>query len=178
MKRKWLYQKIFLAVVILWMVTKNTYPQYQVSSGIFSSGGITQSSSSYILSGTTGEVVIGKISGSTYQHNSGFWYVYSQSVITDIHDEEIIPATFKIEQNYPNPFNPSTVIRFSVPENSNVSLKIYDTLGKEIITLLNEDKDAGWYDVHFDASGLASGVYLYRITAGSFISTKKMTLIK
>ena len=178
MKRKWIYQKILLAVVIIFMITNTAYPQHQVSAGIFSSGGMTHQSSNYIVSGTAGEVVTGKTSGSAYQHNSGFWYVYSQSTITDVHDEETIPASFKIEQNYPNPFNPSTIIRFSVPENSNVTLKVYDILGNELTTLLNEDKDAGWYDVHFDASALASGVYIYRISAGSFISTKKMLLLK
>lgn len=178
MKRKWIYQKIFLAVVIVTMITNTAYPQYQLSSGIFSSGGMTQSNSEYILSGTAGEVVTGKISGTAYQHNSGFWHVYSQSVITNVHDDETIPATFNMEQNYPNPFNPSTIIRFSVPENSNIILKVYDVLGNELITLLNEDKDAGWYDVHFDASAFASGVYIYRITAGNFISTKKMLMIK
>lgn len=178
MKRKWIYQKIFLVVVTIFVITTTAYPQHQVSSGIFSSGGMTHQSSNYTLSGTAGEVLTGKTSGSAHQLNSGFWHVYSQSVITNVYDDETIPATFKMEQNYPNPFNPSTIIRFSVPENSNVTLKVYDVLGNELITLLNEDKDAGWYDVSFDASALASGVYIYRIIAGSFISTKKMTLIK
>ncbi len=178
MERKWVYQKILMAIVILTLITNTAWAQHQLSSGVFSSGGITHQGSSYILSGTVGETVTGKITGSAYQHNSGFWNVYSQSVLTDVEEDETIPSTFKIEQNYPNPFNPSTIIRFSVPENSNVTLIVYDILGNEITTLLNEDKDAGWYNIRFDASGLASGVYIYRITADNFISTKKMTLLK
>lgn len=178
MKRKWLYQKILLVASIIILIANTGNSQHQVSPGIFSSGGITHQSSSYILSGTVGETVTGKITGSAYQHNSGFWNVYSQSVLSDVEEDETIPSTFKIEQNYPNPFNPSTIIRFSVPENSNVTLIVYDILGNEVTTLLNEDKDAGWYNIRFDASGLASGVYIYKITAGTFTSTKKMLMLK
>lgn len=88
------------------------------------------------------------------------------------------PNKFALEQNYPNPFNPSTTITFSIPQKSEVSVKIFDILGKEITTLVNETKDAGKYDVNFNASNLASGVYFYSIKAGNFNETKKMTLIK
>ena len=93
--------------------------------------------------------------------------------------EEIAVMTgFELSQNYPNPFNPSTNIRYSVPERSNVVLKIYDILGSEVSTLVNENKDAGIYSFNFNASHLASGMYLYRLQAGSFVQTKKMILIK
>lgn len=178
MKRKWLYQKIFLVAAIIILIANNGNSQHQVSPGIFSSGGMTHNNSNYTLSGTIGEIVTGTTSGSLNQKQVGFWYAYSQSILTDVENDEMIPATFKMEQNYPNPFNPSTVIRFAVSENINVTLKVYDILGGEVTTLLNEDKDAGWYNISFDASGLASGIYIYRITAGSFISTKKMLLLK
>ena len=89
-----------------------------------------------------------------------------------------IPETFILEQNYPNPFNPSTRISYQLPVSGNVTLKVYDLLGREVATLVNEEKPAGSYEVSFDASQLSSGVYLYRLSSGSFIETKKMILMK
>jgi hypothetical protein len=90
-----------------------------------------------------------------------------------------LPKRFALEQNYPNPFNPSTDIKFQLPIQSYVTIKVYDLLGKEIVALMNnEKKDAGYYDVKFDASNLASGLYFYKIEAGTFTDTKKMVLVK
>ena len=89
-----------------------------------------------------------------------------------------VAKAFRLEQNYPNPFNPSTKIEFSVPAASRVELKVYNILGQEVATLVNETLKAGNHAVTFDASRLATGVYLYRITAGTFVSTKKMLLLK
>ncbi|MEP0861470.1 MAG: T9SS type A sorting domain-containing protein, partial [Ignavibacterium sp.] len=89
-----------------------------------------------------------------------------------------IPATYELAQNYPNPFNPSTKIRYQIPNDGFVTLKIYDILGAEVSTLVNETKVAGKYEVNFDASSLASGVYIYKLTAGSFTSSKKLMVIK
>jgi subtilisin family serine protease len=89
-----------------------------------------------------------------------------------------IPKEFALTQNYPNPFNPTTVISYALPKSSSVKLVVYDMLGREIKTLVNEFKQAGSYDVSFDASSLASGVYFYRINAGDFTDAKKMMLIK
>ncbi|MBE7475147.1 MAG: T9SS type A sorting domain-containing protein [Ignavibacteriota bacterium] len=96
---------------------------------------------------------------------------------------DFTPKEFVLFQNYPNPFNPNTVIRFEIPgqarnDNVLVTLKIYDILGNEIVTLVNEEKQSGVYEVEFDASSLASGMYLYKLQAGSFIQTKKMILTK
>ncbi len=85
---------------------------------------------------------------------------------------------FSLEQNYPNPFNPSTVSRFSLKTEATTTLKIYDAVGKEIATLVNENLGAGSYTVNFSATQLASGVYFYRINAGSFSETKQMVLVK
>jgi hypothetical protein len=83
-----------------------------------------------------------------------------------------------LDQNYPNPFNPSTVISYSIPGLSFVSLKIYDILGKEISALVNEVQPAGNYQINFAADNLPAGVYFYRINAGNFNQTKKMVLLK
>lgn len=88
-----------------------------------------------------------------------------------------IPTSYSLT-NYPNPFNPSTTINYQLPESGYVTIKVYDMLGKEIATLVNESKNAGSYNVHFDASKLTSGVYVYTITANNFIQSKKMLLVK
>ncbi len=90
----------------------------------------------------------------------------------------ISPMDFTLEQNYPNPFNPSTIIRYQIPQDGIVTLKIYDILGSEVATLVNEEKVAGKYEVNFNAIALASGVYIYKIQSGSFVNSKKMILIK
>lgn len=96
----------------------------------------------------------------------------------DIKDEPNKINAYNLVQNYPNPFNPITKIKYSLPQRSSVSLKIYDILGKEISTLVNEVKEMGNYEAVFDAANLSSGIYFYRIQAGNFIKTKKMILIK
>ena len=86
--------------------------------------------------------------------------------------------SFELYQNYPNPFNPTTVISYQVPMSSQVSLKAYDILGREVASLVDERKDAGRYDLSFNANNLSSGIYLYRLQAGSYSSTKKFLLLK
>jgi len=90
----------------------------------------------------------------------------------------IVPEKYNLEQNYPNPFNPSTKIKFSIPANSLVKVRIFDILGKEVTTLINEKLSAGIYEVNFNANGLSSGVYFYRLEAGNFTDIKRMMLVK
>lgn len=93
-------------------------------------------------------------------------------------DENGIPNSFTISQNYPNPFNPTTVIKYAIPKAENVEIKVFDILGREVAKLVDEYKNAGYYSTSFNASQLASGVYLYRIKAGSFVSTRKMMVAR
>ncbi len=97
---------------------------------------------------------------------------------TDVEENVEIPVMFSLSQNYPNPFNPTTVINYSIPEVTNVKLKVFDMLGREIKTLVNKEQNAGNYNIQFDASNLSSGVYFYRIEAGSFVASKKLLLLK
>jgi len=100
--------------------------------------------------------------------------------ISSVSNDENSPNinSFILEQNYPNPFNPVTTIKYSLREDGFTKLKVYDVLGKEIATLLNEDKPAGNYEINFDAQDIPSGVYLYSIISGSYTNTKKMILLK
>ena len=97
---------------------------------------------------------------------------------TDVEEEIVTPKVFELAQNYPNPFNPTTVIQYSIPMSEFVTLKIYDVLGREVQTLVNKEQSAGVYNVEFNASKLTSGVYFYRIEAGSFVAVKKLLLLK
>lgn len=90
----------------------------------------------------------------------------------------VIPTEYSLSNNYPNPFNPSTVIKYELPLNNMVSLKIYDILGREVKTLVNEIQNAGSYSVVFNGSTLASGVYIYTLRSGNFSATKKMMVVK
>jgi len=89
-----------------------------------------------------------------------------------------VPEKFELSQNYPNPFNPSTKIKYQIATSNPVSLKIYDVLGNEVASLINEVQPAGNYEVTFDARSLSSGTYFYKLQAGSFVKTKKMVLLK
>lgn len=98
--------------------------------------------------------------------------------VTSVNNESGIPSLYSLSQNYPNPFNPTTKIDFSIPENSLVTLKVYDILGKQVGVLVNKEFTAGSYTVDFNASSLAAGVYFYTLNAGDFTDTKKLVLVK
>jgi len=164
--------------VLLLLISPLLIAQNQISVSVLSNGGEKQSNANYILIGTVGQTGVDLITSSGYQIQQGFWNAYFQDAIVNVDDEDVIPTVFKLEQNYPNPFNPATTIKFAVPERSKVSLKIYDILGGELLTLVNEEMESGWYEKVFNASGYASGTYIYRMQAGNYISTKKMLLIK
>lgn len=107
------------------------------------------------------------------------WNFQTRTPITNVLDENsTIPVVYELAQNYPNPFNPSTSIKYSIPTESRVTLKIFNLLGQEVATVVNETLAAGKYTATFNAGNLASGVYIYRIEAGSFTSVKKMMLLK
>jgi hypothetical protein len=98
--------------------------------------------------------------------------------LTGVKETTIVPKEFALEQNYPNPFNPDTKIKYELPAKGFVTIKVFDVLGKELVTLVNEDKNPGNYVVTFNGSGFSSGVYFYQLKSGSFIETKKFLLLK
>ena len=124
------------------------------------------------------------------EHHNGLNYEsvilrYNNTQVTGVESEEVFPNKYILHQNYPNPFNPTTTINYSIPaitvgdENFRpVQLKVYDALGKEVATLVNEEKSPGTYEVTFDASNLSSGIYFYKLQTGNFVETKKMILLR
>ena len=107
-----------------------------------------------------------------------FTKIYRPDSTTSVNSDMILPVETNLYQNYPNPFNPSTKISYSIKEEGLVTLKVYDVLGKEVATLVNENKSTGNYEAEFNASQLSSGMYIYKLQAGSFTAVKKMLLTK
>jgi hypothetical protein len=98
--------------------------------------------------------------------------------LTGVENERYPLLHFTLHQNYPNPFNPSTTIRFSLPKREHVTLKVFDVLGREVATVVDGEMEAGEHTVIYNASGLPSGVYLYRLEVGNFIRTRRMVIIR
>jgi hypothetical protein len=98
-------------------------------------------------------------------------------VVTEI-DEKPIPTEFALKQNYPNPFNPTTTIRYDLPQSAHVTLIVYDITGRQVAELVNEQKETGYHQVILNANNLASGVYIYRLTADKFTATRKLIVLK
>ena len=109
---------------------------------------------------------------------SAFAFIGTSSGVTSVTEGQVIPGEFRLEQNYPNPFNPSTTIKYELPKSSMVRLTVYDMLGREVASLMNETRGAGVYEVKFDASNLSSGVYLYKLQAGDLVQTRKLLLVR
>lgn len=107
-----------------------------------------------------------------------FKYEFGQGVMSNGDPVSLLPDSYELFQNYPNPFNPVTKIKFQIPNSGNVKLKVFDILGKEVRTLINRQQPAGLYEIDFDGSGLAGGIYYYTLTSGTFTDTKKLVLVK
>ena len=152
-------------------------------------GTITLSWDKSQLSGTARKVIlVDNVNGQSIDMSSLNTYAFTYSsphsftingttTKVDVNSGSL-PTVYALTQNYPNPFNPSTKISYQLPSNSLVTLKVYDIIGREVTTLVNAQQNAGEYEVIFDASRLASGVYFYRIQAGTFADTKKLLLMK
>jgi photosystem II stability/assembly factor-like uncharacterized protein len=141
----------------------------------------------YGLKGTQAEVnkliTISTLNGSGTEVASlgisGLQTIYISSIIVGVEDEIIYePTSYELYQNYPNPFNPSTKFRYSIPTQSKVVIKVYDILGNEVATLMDEEKTIGTYEITWNAEQLPSGVYFYQLKAGDYVNTKKMILLK
>ncbi|MBK9097425.1 MAG: T9SS type A sorting domain-containing protein [bacterium] len=161
-----------------------SYAQYRID--IFTTE-VTSSQTSSIYSSNSEYKLVGGAGQSAVSSSSGYFRSLQGSGFLTHVDfvDPILPNSFVLYQNYPNPFNPSTVIKYQLPLSGNVTLKVYDLLGREVATLVDEFKPAGSYEVEFDASSnsgsvrnLTSGIYFYKLQSENFNETKKMMLLK
>lgn len=182
MKHKKYLSRILLNLLIF--TNAALWAQTQIESSVIGNGGLTISSQINRIVGTVGQSLIGRTNNQINTIKTGFWEQASK-LITDVNlvDEKLLPTEFHLYQNYPNPFNPSTKIRYTIPNVGTslmkfVQLKVYDVLGNEVATLVDENRQAGSYEIEFDAVNLSSGMYLYKLQAGEFVQTRKMILLK
>ena len=118
------------------------------------------------------------VGGPTDNGEAGAAWVYTRGASSVRGQSGQVPQQFGLEQNYPNPFNPTTTFSFNIPHSTFVILKIYNVLGREVATLVNENRAAGRYKTQWDATGVASGLYFYRLEAGEFVETRKLALLR
>jgi len=178
------YKRALLTLIcglLLFAVVDSTKAQTQLKLDAITSGGGT-ASGSMVLRGSIGQPLTAASSGSVVHQAGGFWNaVYSSDTPTAISPEKAgadLPDTFELRQAYPNPFNPETVIRYALPEAVKVRLTVYNMLGQQVAVLVRKKQSAGHHKVTFRAGQFSSGIYIYRIEAGDFVSVKKMTLVK
>lgn len=168
--------------ILILMISVLTISLYAQSNEVnwweFSSGFSTSKNANSEIVSEAGQNLVG-VSGKGNTWITGGFFTSHPNIFTGVNNtEESVPGKYQLYQNYPNPFNPSTIISWQLPSKSHVLLKVYNVLGKEISTLVNEVRPAGKYKIIFDAGTLASGVYFYRLIADSFSETKKMLLIR
>lgn len=178
------FEKVSLNVPFIYSIVVDANNRVYVTSwasGVFVSAdnGATWTSlgmsgvgvSSLMISGDADQVFVGTKEGKIFMSSI-------DGKVTDVENENSIPTKFELNQNFPNPFNPTTTIRFAVTENGNYSLRVYDILGQEVATLIDGQLNIGNHQVTFDASRLASGMYIYKLTGSNVNLTKKMILMK
>lgn len=165
--------------VLCCLPLKESVAQYNISGAVFGGGGGPASGGDFAITTTIGQPAAGTATGDELRVQSGFLYFSRTGMVTSAEQHaEDLPAEYRLDQNYPNPFNPSTTIAYALPEEAEVRLVVYDMLGRKVATLVDEQKSAGTYEVIFDAGRLASGVYLYRLSAGEELKTRTMTFVK
>jgi len=173
-----------LVISILFMIcsillnSQSVNAQYSIERGVFGNGGGITASTNNSITGTVGQTFVGISSNSNNGIYSGFWY--ANQTLVGVNDENLVPNVFQLYQNYPNPFNPSTVISWESPVFSHITIKIFDILGKEVATLLNEERPAGRYKIEFDASKyqLSNGIYIYTLETNGRSISRKTTYLK
>lgn len=162
----------------VWCWAGAVHAQFYVPNFVTSAGAQVAENFEFQIVGTVGQALVGIASNVGYLHFGGFWNV-PVSVVTAVEPvSEAIPKRFELRQNYPNPFNPSTTIQFAVPRKSKVTLKLFDLLGREVVTLLEEEMGPGEYKIYFEARDLPSGTYFYRMKAGDFSASRKLVLVR
>ena len=169
--------RIFSVLMVILAISPCAFGQSVM--GFLGNGGTTTTDGQMTLIASVGQTATGESTDGTYTLMGGFWSG-NLSVATAVQPQTPtgLPTTFELDQNYPNPFNPTTTIRYSLPKAVNVRLDIYNILGQHVSTLVDGQQKAGYYQIHFLTDGLSSGVYLYRLQAGSHVIVRKMLFMK
>jgi hypothetical protein len=169
--------KVKMFSMVLFLFYCNIFSQRVLQNSVFANGGGLIASPNGSSKVVVGQPLSGLSTNINTVLHSGF--LFSAGLLTDISDDQLgIPTEYGLSQNYPNPFNPSTTIKYSVPEPAKVRIEIFNTLGQSIATLVNEELSAGYYRTEYNASRLASGVYIYRMISNDYVETKKLMLLK
>jgi len=146
---------------------------------VFTNAATQASAGGKSLSASLGQTFQGVSGASSKNIGSGYWYTITQSAVsTDLETLDTNPSSFALFANYPNPFNPETTFNFNLSKSGSASLVIYDMLGNVVETIVDQELPAGEFRTTWDATGRASGIYLYRLEANGKIATRKMTLMK
>lgn len=155
---------------------------YVLLNSVMGGGGGLVTGGGHRLVGTVGQYAVGSVEGGGFSLMSGIGHDVHGVLWTEVNDggqeEAPVPKQCRLDQNFPNPFNPTTTIRFALSERTNVDLSVYNILGQSVETLVNGEMDPGEYDVTLDASNLPTGVYFYRIAAGTFVQSRKLVILK
>ena len=183
MKKNTIVQMI-LVPALVFAFQNRSEAQIKISHGVVANGGGVTSNGQMQIVGTIGQPIVGNSSNGTNNSLGGFWSLPLE-IITSVENipSAVVPKEFKLDQNFPNPVNPGTTIQFAVPSQSEVKLSLFDILGREVATLVDDEYSAGEYKVLFEAPELSSGTYFYQISIKSstgerFTKTLKLTLLK
>jgi len=155
---------------------------FMLVNSVVGGGGGAVTGGGTLLVGTAGQYAVGTVSGDEFALTSGAGHDVHGILWTEVGDDfeqvSSVPKQYSLEQNFPNPFNPTTTIRFALSERVATDLTVYNILGQSVKTLVSGDLDAGVYDVTLDAYDLPTGVYFYRLTAGAFVQSRKLVILK
>lgn len=169
-------KSILIIAMILTVSITAQAQNYSLERMVLCTGGGVSTIGSYINRGVIGQTVSGTSSRGSFVNSVGFWGFLDYS--TQVVEERQMPDKFELAQNYPNPFNPATNFEFSIPQDCRVKLEIYNILGQRVATVLDDNLSAGDYKVNWKSDGFASGVYLYRLIAGEYEITRKLTILE
>lgn len=181
---------VFIIWIMLVLGATSVYGQdsenYSIKASKISSGSAPfQSATSYNASSMVGQSSSGSgVSDTDFHLTPGFLGIYHQlRTDVDMAQDEILPRIFQLFHNYPNPFNPKTVIRYDLPRTADVKITIYNSLGREVKTLVDEEQSAGahtviWDGLNDDGARVVSGVYFFRLRAGDYVKTRKMVVVR
>ena len=168
-----------LAVMAVLLADLSQAQDTRVSRYVFSPGVAISSGGNAAVRGVLGQTFVGAAGFDNTMLEAGFFVdTLFRSVVVGVEESGDLPLAFALEQNYPNPFNPTTVIRFALPVRARVSVKLYNLLGQDVMTVVDEERTPGFHQVALNAQGLASGVYVYRMISGDFIMTRKLIVLR